>query len=141
MRTREAAAGAPRDSLRSAARATLVVAAALALAWSGPAAAAKKPLGPAERIDLNRASKAELMRLPGVGAGRAQAILAQRARRPFRRPEDVLHVKGLGRKWFARVKAHVTTGGASSGTAATASGGAPAGAPPGTSAAAATARR
>ncbi len=82
-----------------------------ALGWAGPALA-KKPLGPADRVDLNRASVAELTRLPGVGAKRAQAIVAQRSRRPFRRPEDVLAVKGLGPAWFAKTKAHLTVGAA-----------------------------
>lgn len=84
--------------------------AALLVAAALPALAAKKPLGPNERIDLNRAGVAELMRLPGVGERRAQAIVAQRSRSAFKRPEDVLAVKGLGPKWFARVKGNVTAG-------------------------------
>jgi competence protein ComEA len=86
----------------------LVVAAALLAAT--PAFAAKKPLGPAERIDLNRASVAELMRLPGVGQKKAQAIVAHRQRTPFKRPEDVVQVKGLGPAWFQKVKANLTAG-------------------------------
>ena len=80
---------------------------------AGPALAEKKPLGPADRIYLNRASAGELMRLPGVGQRRAQAILAQRARQPFRRVEDLLQVKGFGAKWLGRVRPHLqVTGGA-----------------------------
>lgn len=85
--------------------------AALLLAAALPALAVKKPLGPNDRIDLNRAGTAELMRLPGVGEKKAQAIVAQRTKSPFRKPEDVLSVKGLGPKWFNRVKANVTVGG------------------------------
>jgi len=89
---------------------------ALALALAGallaplPAAAAKKSLPPGERIDLNRASVTELMRLPGVGEKRAQAIVAHRAKQPFRRLEDVLAVKGLGPAWLGKVKASVVVG-------------------------------
>jgi competence protein ComEA len=86
--------------------------AVLALLAAEPALAAKKALGPAERIDLNRATVAELMRLPGIGEKRAQAIVAHRARQPFRRPEDVVHVKGLGRAWFGKVKANLVAGAA-----------------------------
>lgn len=86
------------------------IVAALILAAALPVLAAEKPLGPNERIDLNRASTVELMRLPGVGEKRAQAIVAQRAKSPFKKPEDVLVVKGLGPKWFARVKGNVTAG-------------------------------
>ncbi len=78
-----------------------------ALLAAAPAAAAKKPLGPGERIDLNRASVTELVRLPGVGEKRAQAIVAHRTRQPFRRVEDVLAVKGLGKAWLAKVKGSV----------------------------------
>jgi competence protein ComEA len=88
------------------------MAAAGLLLAAPPVLAAKKPLGPADRIDLNRASAAELMRLPGVGEKRAQAILAARAKQPFRRPEDVLAVKGIGPAWLARVRANVLVGGA-----------------------------
>lgn len=76
----------------------------------GPALAAKKPLGPAERIDLNRATAVELMRLPGVGEKRAQAIVAARARQPFRKVEDVLVVKGIGPAWLAKVRANLVVG-------------------------------
>jgi competence protein ComEA len=86
-----------------------VVAAAILLAGS-PALAAKKPLGPGDRIDLNRASVTELMRLPGIGEKRAQAIVAARARQPFRKPEDVLAVKGIGPAWLAKVRANVVIG-------------------------------
>jgi competence protein ComEA len=88
------------------------LAAATALLAAAPALAAKKALPPGERIDLNRASVSELMRLPGVGEKRAQAIVAHRAKQPFRKAEDVLAVKGLGPAWFARVKANLVAGGA-----------------------------
>jgi competence protein ComEA len=86
--------------------------AALLLASAPALAEAKKPLGPGDRIDLGRAGVAELMRLPGIGEKRAQAIVAARTKQPFRRPEDVLAVKGIGPKWLARVKDHVVVNGA-----------------------------
>jgi competence protein ComEA len=88
-----------------------VATAGLALALPALAAVTtKKALGPNDRIDLNRASTVELMRLPGVGQRKAQAIVALRARQPFRKPEDVVAVKGLGPAWFAKVKAHLVVG-------------------------------
>jgi competence protein ComEA len=83
---------------------------AAALLAASPALAAKKALPPGERIDLNRASVSELMRLPGVGEKRAQAIVAHRAKQPFRRAEDVLAVKGLGKAWFAKARANLQAG-------------------------------
>jgi competence protein ComEA len=92
--------------VRRAAIAALVAAAALA---ASPAAA-KAPLRAAERIDLNRASVSELMRLPEVGRARAEAIVAQRGRRPFRRVEDVAAVKGISARWVARHHAVLDVG-------------------------------
>jgi competence protein ComEA len=85
---------------------------ACALLAAGPALAAGKSLPPGEKVDLNRASVTELMRLPGVGQKRAQAIVASRSKQPFRRVEDVLAVKGLGPAWLQKVKANVTVGAA-----------------------------
>jgi competence protein ComEA len=88
------------------------LAVAAALLGPGPALAARKALPPGERVDLNRASVTELMRLPGVGEKRAQAIVAFRAKQPFRRVEDVLAVKGLGPAWLQKVKQSVVVGAA-----------------------------
>lgn len=82
-----------------------------ALLAASPAVAAKRALPPGQKIDLNRAGVVELMRLPGVGQKRAQAIVAQRARQPFRKVEDVLAVKGLGPAWLAKVKGNVVVSG------------------------------
>ena len=96
------------------ARAVLLGAALLA---ASPALA-KKSLPPGEKIDLSRAGVVELMRLPGVGQRRAQAIVAQRTRQPFRKVEDVLAVKGLGPAWLAKVKGNVVVGGGGAGAPA-----------------------
>jgi competence protein ComEA len=83
-----------------------------ALLAAAPALAAKKALAAGERIDLNRAPVTELMRLPGVGLKKAQALVAHRQRSPFRKPEDVLQVKGFGPGWLQKVKGNVTVAGA-----------------------------
>jgi competence protein ComEA len=90
------------------ARGLLALLGLLSLLVATPAQAEKKPLAPGERVDLNTASAAELMRLPGVGRKRAEAIVAQRDKRPFRKPEEVARVKGLSPAWYGRVKALVT---------------------------------
>ena len=89
------------------ARALLAAAAVLA---ATPAFAAKKPLGTADRIDLNRASLVELMRLPGLGRKKAEAIAAHRTRAPFQRVEDVLTVKGISPGWLERSRPHLSVG-------------------------------
>jgi competence protein ComEA len=91
-------------------RLLLALAALAALGTATPAFAAKKPLAPGERIDLNRASVVELMRLPGLGRKKAEAIAALRSRAPFRRLEDVLAVKGISAGWLERQRAHLAVG-------------------------------
>jgi competence protein ComEA len=57
------------------------------------------------KVVLNLASEEDLRRLPGIGPTRAKAILALRARLgKFHRPEDLLRVKGLGRRSLARLR-------------------------------------
>jgi competence ComEA-like helix-hairpin-helix protein len=63
------------------------------------------PLGEGERIDPNRASEAELDRLPGVGPATARAIVAAReGGTVFRRPEDLLTVRGIGDATLERMR-------------------------------------
>lgn len=60
-------------------------------------------------LDLNRASEADLDRLPGVGKTRAKAILAYRERNgPFADPADLSKVPGLGRRLAERLARQVT---------------------------------
>jgi len=98
-----------------------VALAAASLAAAAPQRAGKKGLAPGERLDLNRCSAAELMRLPGVGRKRAEAVIARRARAPFRRVEDIVAVKGISARWLERNRAHLTVGAASARDPASAS--------------------
>ena len=48
-------------------------------------------------VDLNTATAEELMTLPGIGEKRAADIIADReANGPFRMPEDLTRVSGIG---------------------------------------------
>jgi len=67
-----------------------------------------RPLGPDERIDPNRASAADLDRLPGVGPSLAAAIVEDRKRAgPFQRAEALERVRGLGKAKLARMRPHL----------------------------------
>jgi len=55
-------------------------------------------------VDLNRATEVELVALPGIGPAKARAIVAARARRPFRRVTELLRVRGIGPKLLARLR-------------------------------------
>jgi competence protein ComEA len=56
------------------------------------------------RININEAGVDELVRLPGIGPARAEALIAERKKRRFRRPEDIMRVPGIGRKTYARLR-------------------------------------
>ena len=66
----------------------------------------REPLEAGERIDPNRAEEAELDRLPGIGPATAAAIVGARDTGVvFRRPEDLLVVRGIGPALVARIGA------------------------------------
>ena len=70
------------------------------------------PEAAAGRVNLNTASAEELQSLPGIGEVRARAILDDRAERgPFRRPEDLTRVKGIGEGILSGMIDQITTGG------------------------------
>ncbi|MDZ4675650.1 MAG: helix-hairpin-helix domain-containing protein [Gemmatimonadota bacterium] len=75
------------------------------------AVAASQPLRPGERLDLNSADAAALTRLPGIGAGLARRIVADRADHgPFRKLEDLDRVSGIGPALLRRVRDFVLQG-------------------------------
>jgi competence ComEA-like helix-hairpin-helix protein len=64
----------------------------------------REPLAPGERIDPNRAEEADLDRLPGIGPATAAAIVGARdTGQVFRRPEDLLVVRGIGPALVGRI--------------------------------------
>lgn len=66
-----------------------------------------------DRLDLNRATAAELDALPGIGPVLAGRIVEERTRRAgFERVEDLLAVPGIGPKLFARLRLRVRVGSA-----------------------------
>ena len=69
---------------------------------------------PVRKVDLNTASREELVGLPGLGESLADKIIRNR---PYRKIDDLVSRKILGRKQMALIKAHVTVG--TNGTAPT----------------------
>ncbi len=64
------------------------------------------------RVNINTASAQELETLPGIGPSLAAAIVAFRvANGPFRIPEDITGVKGIGEGALEELNDLITTGG------------------------------
>ena len=82
------------------------------LAHRDRARALAAPLGADERIDINRASAAELGRLPGVGPALAGRIVADRQQRgAFGGIEALDRVSGIGPVTLSRLAPHLSFGG------------------------------
>lgn len=62
----------------------------------------------AQRVDLNHASLLQLATLPGIGRGRARAIVLHRVRHgPFRTLDDLGKVDGIGPTTLAGLRAYL----------------------------------
>ncbi len=67
------------------------------------------------KVDLNTAGLEELRALPGIGEKRAADIIAEReANGPFRYPEDLTRVSGIGEGTVEALLDYVTVGGETS---------------------------
>jgi competence protein ComEA len=77
------------------------------------AAAADPPTSGAVsgQVNVNTATPDELMLLPGVGPAKARAIVEYRSQKPFKTPEDLLRVRGIGRGMFKEMHDLITVTG------------------------------
>ena len=96
-----AAAGAAAPAAASKA-ATTPQAAQKAPAQAKQAAKTAVPTGP---VNLNTASKEQLVALPGIGEKKAQAIIDGR---PYQKTEDVMKVKGIKQGTYNKIKDKIT---------------------------------
>ena len=65
------------------------------------AAAPAAKLAPGQKVNLNKATKAQLEALPEIGPAKAQAIIDGR---PYKKPEDIMKVKGIKEGTFKKIK-------------------------------------
>jgi competence protein ComEA len=97
----------------------LLCATLLAMSVAGSASAAGK--GVDGTVNLNTATVETLALLPGIGPSKAESILAYRKRHPFRTVDELVRIKGIGRKMVRRLRAHLATGGPTTASATLAS--------------------
>lgn len=63
----------------------------------------------ASLVNLNSATQAELEKLPGVGPAMAKQIIEYRQKNGgFKKVEELMNVKGIGEKFFLKLKTLVT---------------------------------
>lgn len=74
-------------------------------AQSGKAGGTGEPSAEDSRIDLNTATKEELMTLPGIGESKAVSIVAYRETNGnFKKIEDVMNITGIKDGIFEKIK-------------------------------------
>jgi len=66
----------------------------------------KEPVRP---ININTATRTELIQIPNIGEKMADRIVAfRKANGPFKRIEEVMNVRGMGEKTFLSIQHHLT---------------------------------
>lgn len=58
-------------------------------------------------VNINTATKSELMLLENIGSKKADNIIEHRKKHPFEKPEDLMKVQGIGEKIFLSIKDYI----------------------------------
>lgn len=102
-----------RKSLHILTFALLLAMSTVAMADAEPAGAESTGGSTAGVVNINTASATELALLPRVGEKGAQRIIEYRQEHgPFKKPADLMQVKGVGAKTFELMQPYLTVSGA-----------------------------
>ncbi len=87
----------------------LIVSPAIAQDNKGEALKSNETLASMQQVNINEADAGTLATLKGIGKDRALKIIEYREQNgPFQDPEDIIKVKGIGRKIFEQNKDFIT---------------------------------
>lgn len=90
----------------------VIVLVALVLAsLSREAAAFPREVARTGVVNINTATDAELRELPGIGPAKSRRILDQRAKHRFEATDQLMKVKGIGRKTYRKLKPFLAVAG------------------------------
>ena len=67
-------------------------------------------------VNINTATKDELMQLKGIGEAKAEAIIEYREKTPFKTIDEIKNIKGIGDKKFDSLKEDLSVDGATDAT-------------------------
>ena len=59
-------------------------------------------------ININTATKEELMTIPNIGESKADKIIEYRDKDKFEKIEDIQNVSGIGESIFEKIKTYIT---------------------------------
>jgi len=62
-------------------------------------------------VNINTAEVGVLGLLPGIGPAKAAQIVVYRRRHPFRTVDELVRIRGIGRKMVRRLRAHLAVSG------------------------------
>jgi len=72
---------------------------------------ANQKTGPLRPVNINTATRTELIQIPRIGEKMADRIVEfRKANGPFKRVEEIMNVQGMGEKTFLSIRQHLIVG-------------------------------
>ena len=96
--------------MKKATKATVAILIAISMI-SAVSASAAETASKQMIVNINTATVSELTHLPGIGTSKAKAIVKYREKHVFKKVEDLMKIKGIGRKTFKKLRPYLAVKG------------------------------